>query len=274
MKTRFALLCLSFSILLSTTACTKLNPPISNMETNLESDVESDAATDAAERDKSSIEEIVQNAKRIPNTTGWFEVLRLPNRVYAFWEPGHVEKVNSYLILGSERDLLYDTGMGIANIRQAIQDVRALEKLPQHNIMVVNSHNHLDHNGGNQEFDAIWTVNEPWALKRLASGVPAGEASGFVPYWSELTPHEGVEPPPGFSPETHAIQPYALGQVNFLQDEQAIDLGDRSFRVIRTFSHSPDGIALYSAESALFFGGDTFYGANYLVTDLNLLATD
>lgn len=220
-----------------------------------------------------SIAEIVRTAKRVPNTTGWFEVLRLPNQVYAFWEPGHTEKVNSFLIIGSERDVLYDTGMGIANIRQAIQEVRSLEKLPQHEIMVVNSHNHLDHNGGNKEFDAIWTVNDPWALQRLAKGVPAGEAGGFVTYWAELTPHEGVTAPTDFSPETHAIEPY-LAQVNFLEDEQVIDLGNRRFTVIRTFSHSPDGIALYDKEEEMFFGGDAFYGSNYLITDLNLLAKD
>lgn len=220
-----------------------------------------------------AIADIVRSAKRVPNTTGWFEVLRLPNQVYAFWEPGHTEKVNSFLILGSERDVLYDTGMGIANIRQAIQEVRSIEKLPQHEIMVVNSHNHLDHNGGNKEFNAIWTADDPWALKRLATGVPAGEAGGFVTYWAELTPHEGVRAPADFSPETHAIQPY-LAQVNFLVDEQEIDLGNRSLTVIRTFSHSPDGIALFDSEEAMFFGGDAFYGANYLVTDLNLLAKD
>lgn len=220
-----------------------------------------------------AIADIVRSAKRVPNTTGWFEVLRLPNQVYAFWEPGHTEKVNSFLIIGSERDVLYDTGMGIANIRQAIQEVRSIEKLPQHEIMVVNSHNHLDHNGGNKEFNAIWTANDAWALQRLAKGVPAGEAGGFVAYWAELTPHEGVTAPADFSPETHAIQPY-LAQVNFLEDEQAIDLGNRSLTVIRTFSHSPDGIALYDSEEDLFFGGDAFYGANYLVTDLNLLAKD
>lgn len=244
-------------LLTATAACTKPNQ----------------STSDTTPIAQPSIAEIVSSAKRIPNTTGWFEVLRLPNRVYAFWEPGHVEKVNSFLILGSKRDILYDTGMGIANIRQAIQEVRSMENLPQHEIMVVNSHNHLDHNGGNKEFDAIWTVNDPWALKRLATGVPAGDASGFVGYWAELTPHEGVTPPNDFAPETHAIQPY-LAQINFLEDEQSIDLGDRSFTVIRTFSHSPDGIALYDAQQALFFGGDTFYGANYLVTDLALLASD
>lgn len=258
--------CVLLSALLALVACTESNH----------------SAPDTAPVDRSSIETILATAKRIPNTTGWFEVLRLPNRVYAFWEPGHMEKVNSYLIIGSERDLLYDTGMGIANIQQAIQDVRAIEKLPQHDVMVVNSHNHLDHNGGNKDFDEIFTVNDPWALRRLQLGVPAGEAGGFITYWSELTPHAGVSPPPSFTPQTHAIQPYPLDQVRFLEDEQTIDLGDRSFKVIRTYSHSPDGIALYSGTSssnstagdAMFFGGDTFYGGDYLITDLELLASD
>ena len=231
-----------------------------------------------AEEEQVRINRIVEEAKRIPNSTKWFEVLRLPNRVYAFWEPGHAEKVNSFLVIGRERDLLYDTGMGIASIARAIHEVRAMEGLPQHEIMVVNSHNHLDHNGGNQEFDTIWTVDDPWALNRLAVGVPATPDSVFVGYWAALTPHKGVVPPASFSPDTHAIPPFDLVGVRFLEDGQLVDLGDRAFRVIRTYSHSPDGVALHSdnaaAGEAMFFGGDAFYGADYLVTDLALLASD
>ena len=221
-----------------------------------------------------AVDEIVASAARIPNSSKWFEVVRLPNRVYAFWEPGHVEKVNSFLVLGLDQDILYDTGMGIANIRTAIEEVRRSESLPAKPIMVVNSHNHLDHNGGNNEFDQVWTVDDPWAITRLTRGVPGGEAGGFVSYWSELTPHPGVEPPPAFSPETHGIAPYPKEQIRFLEDEQIIDLGDRRFTVIRTFSHSPDGITLYNEEAGLFFGGDTFYGPDFLVTDAALLADD
>lgn len=224
--------------------------------------------------DSDSITQLVNGAQRIPNSTGWFEVLKLPNDVYALWEPGHVEKVNSFLIIGETKDILYDTGMGIGRIRTAINEVRAHEGLPAKPIMVVNSHNHLDHNGGNQEFPEVWTVDEPWALRRLESGVPGGQEGGFISYWDELTEHAGVTPPDSFSPDTHAIPPYPRNQVRFLEDAQEIDLGDRQFTVIRTFSHSPDGIALYSKQEEAFFGGDTFYGPEYLVTDISLLAND
>jgi len=249
---------LSLYVALCTAACTESTAPDSTL-----------AVTHQA-----SIEQIVSSAKRIPTRSGWFEVLRLPNEVYAFWEPGHEEKVNSYLILGSDFDLLYDTGMGIANIREAIADVRDVEGLPQRPIKVVNSHNHLDHNGGNKAFDEVWTINDPWGIKRLTTGVPEGEAGGFVGYWDQLTPHKGVEPPAGFSPNTYLIPPYPLDQIRFLEEGQSIDLGNRRFHVIRTYSHSPDGIALYDQDSGMFFGGDAFYGAQYLITNIQLLVAD
>lgn len=224
--------------------------------------------------ESATVQDLVDTAERIENSTGWFEILKLPNDVYALWEPGHVEKVNSFFVLGSDRDLLYDTGMGIARISQAIDDLRKQENLPTKPIIVVNSHNHLDHNGGNQEFAEIWTVNEPWAIRRLTSGVPGGEEGGFVSYWNQLREHEGVQPPDNFSPDTHAIPPYPEDQIRFLDDNEKVDLGDRQFAVIRTFSHSPDGIALYDSQEKLFFGGDTFYGPEYLITDINLLAAD
>ncbi|NOX49620.1 MAG: MBL fold metallo-hydrolase [Gammaproteobacteria bacterium] len=220
------------------------------------------------------LEQIVDQARRIPNRTGWFEILKLPNDVYAFWEPGHAEKVNSFLIVGEFKDLVYDTGMGIASLRDAIADVRAAEGLADKPLMVVLSHNHLDHNGGASEFDEIWTVNQPWAMEKLTQGLPGGIDAGFVPYWSQLTPHPGVEPPGNFSPVEHVIAPVSRARIRFLADGDSIDLGNRSFRVIRTYSHSPDGVVLYDANNQVFFGGDTFYGPNYLVTDLVLLADD
>ncbi|MEM7219070.1 MAG: MBL fold metallo-hydrolase [Pseudomonadota bacterium] len=217
---------------------------------------------------------VLAEADRIPNSSGWFEVLRLPHRVYAFWEPGHAEKVNAFLILGSRTDLLYDTGMGIASLRSTIDEVREAERLPARDLLVVNSHNHLDHNGGNREFATVHTVDDPWARRRLQLGVPAGEAGGFVAYWADLTPHPGVVPPAQFDPQTHAIPPYPLDQVRYLTEGQRIDLGDRKLQVLRTYSHSPDGVALFEPGAGLFFGGDAFYGANYLVTDLAALAVD
>lgn len=235
---------------------------------------DSSAQSKAAPPDSSALKEILDNARRVPNHTGWFEILKLPNDVYALWEPGHTEKVNSFLILGETRDLLYDTGMGIGNIRMAIDDIRAAEQLPERPLMVVLSHNHLDHNGGVSAFQEVWTADDPWAVDKLTEGLPGGPDAGFVPYWSDLAPESGVVPPSSFDPLTHGAAPFPRGGIHFLADGDRIDLGGRVFTVIRTTSHSPDGVVLYDAQSELFFGGDTFYGPDYLVTDLEPLAHD
>jgi len=48
----------------------------------------------------------------------------------------------------------------------------------------------------------------------------------------------------------------------------------KEFQEIHTISHSPDGLALYDNENELLFGGDTFFGPDYLVTQLSPLAED
>ena len=221
-----------------------------------------------------SLTEILAQARRVPNGSAWFEIIELPNDVYAFWEPGHVEEVNAFLILGSERDVLYDTGMGIASIGEALRDLRGAEDLPDRELMVVNSHNHLDHNGGNTDFDEAWIIEDEWAIRKLTEGIAAGAEGGFVGYWDQLKQHPGVEPPAGFDPQTFRIPPFPRSGIRFLADGDLVDLGNRRFRVIHTTSHSPDGLALYDAEHGILFGGDTFIGDEFLIRDLKLLEED
>jgi glyoxylase-like metal-dependent hydrolase (beta-lactamase superfamily II) len=219
-----------------------------------------------------SLADILSRALRIPNDTGWFEIIELPNQVYAFWEPGHAEEVNAFLIVGTERDVLYDTGMGIASIGRALADLRDAEGWPGRELMVINSHNHLDHNGGNTDFDEAWIIEDEWAIRKLTEGIPS--AGDFVAYWDQLKDHPGVEAPTGFDPTTFRIPPFPRESIRFLSDGDIVDLGNRRFRVIHTTSHSPDGLALYDEEHAILFGGDTFIGDEFLVRDLDLLVQD
>lgn len=76
----------------------------------------------------------------------WFATRKLGEGTYLLAEPPHV---NSYLILGSRRAVLFDTGMGIASIREVTESLTDLD------ILVVNSHYHFDHVGGNSQFAQI-----------------------------------------------------------------------------------------------------------------------
>ena len=228
--------------------------------------------SDHSHDESAAIDEILKQARRIPTGGKWFEIVKLPNDVYAFWEPGHEELVNAFLILGSDRDVLYDTGMRIASIGNALEDLRREEGLLHRELMVINSHNHLDHNGGNTDFDEAWIIEDEWAISKLTEGIEAGGM--FVEYWNALRSHPGVSAPPNFDPNTFHIPPFPRSGIRFLADGDVVDLGSRQFRVIHTVSHSPDGLALYDEENAILFGGDTFIGDEFLIRDLALLQRD
>ena len=91
--------------------------------------------------------------ERVPTADNWFEVYKIRPGVFAIYEPHQLEEVISYLILGADRALLFDTGMGISNI-QAV--VAGLTKLP---VSVLNSHTHNDHVGDNWRFSDIYGMD-------------------------------------------------------------------------------------------------------------------
>lgn len=65
----------------------------------------------------------------------------------------HISDLNGIcctLIVGKEKALLFDTGYGIGDLKQV---VKSITELP---IIVVNSHGHLDHMGGNYQFEETY----------------------------------------------------------------------------------------------------------------------
>ena len=54
-----------------------------------------------------------------------------------------------YLLEGDEKALLIDTGWGAGNLREFV------EKLTTKPVLVTNTHGHLDHSGGNGEWESI-----------------------------------------------------------------------------------------------------------------------
>lgn len=175
----------------------------------------------------------------------WFAVYRLPGEVYALYEPHHFQDVISYLILGKERALLLDTGMGIGNIRAVAE---RLTKLP---ITVVNSHSHFDHVGDNWRFEEVRLLNcpEKTALLekgfRLKPGDPNLRREAFRlpdPLWFE---------PKDLQVRACKVRPTMEGEI--------FELGGRRLRVVAAPGHSEDGLMLAEDEKGLLFTGDTVY---------------
>ncbi len=178
----------------------------------------------------------------------WFEVYTVAEGVLAIYEPGQFEEVISYLIIGDERALLFDTGLGIGNLRALIDELYNGE------LIVLNSHSHYDHIGGNHGFTEISGPDILYARNRQ-QGLPHEDVREFVgPGWI------WKPTPDGFLIDEYAIKPYAVSRD--IADGEQIDLGGRVLEVLFTPGHSPDSLSLLDRSGRLLFTGDTFYPAS------------
>ena len=183
--------------------------------------------------------------RKVEQSQDWFEVYEIEPGIFAIYEPGQFEEVISYLILGSERALLFDTGLGIGDLRRVVSELTDLEPT------VLNSHTHYDHIGGNHQFRDLWAVDTEFtrANARGKTHAEVREAVGKGWIWKPT--------PAGFSAEAYRIEPFAI--VRTVQDGERIDLGGRTLEVVRTPGHTPDSLCLLDREHRLLFTGDTFY---------------
>jgi len=187
-----------------------------------------------------------KSLERVLATDPWFEVYKVAPGVYAIYEPHQSEEVISYLIVGHKQALLFDTGMGIANIR------RVASQLTSRPIVVLNSHTHDDHVGGNWQFNFIYGMdtdftrtNAKGSREDAQAEVASGEICGDLPK--------------NFDSAAYQTKPWHISM--FVHDGFKINLGARTLEIIATPGHTPDAISLIDRENGLLFTGDTYYPA-------------
>mgnify|MGYP001161415413 FL=1 len=184
----------------------------------------------------------------VPQNQAWFEVYRVTEGVFAIYEPRHFEEVISYLILGDRQAVLLDTGMGIGDMKRLAGELTPMD------IIVLNSHTHFDHVGGNYQFDTIYAMDTPFSRDR-SKGTPPDEARAYVgegQFWKA--------PPEDFSPEAYQIRPFTITHV--ICDGDTMDLGGRTLEILHTPGHAPDEISVMDRTNRLLFTADTFYPAH------------
>ncbi|MEP6390523.1 MAG: MBL fold metallo-hydrolase [Halioglobus sp.] len=183
--------------------------------------------------------------ERLKAVGNWFEIYRISPHIYALYEPGQFEEVISFLIVGSERALLFDTGLGIGNIQAEVKQLTTLD------VMVLNSHTHYDHVGGNYQFDQRWARDTAFGRERM-NGLSHDVVSEAVQAGWIWKPT-----PPGFDANSYTSKAWEFE--GYVQEGMQIDLGGVSLEVIFTPGHAPDGISLLDRHNRMLFTGDTFY---------------
>ena len=187
-----------------------------------------------------------KSLERMPVSDPWFEVYKAAPGVFAIYEPHQSEETISYLVLGEKRALLFDTGMGISDLRKVTSE---LTRLP---IVVLNSHTHDDHVGDNWQFETVYGMDTDFTGQNARGSRTDAQA--------EVAPDQICgNLPKGFDPKTYVTRPWKI--TSYIHDGDRVDLGGRTLEVLATPGHTPDAISLLDRANGLLFTGDTYYPA-------------
>lgn len=193
---------------------------------------------------------------RIAKDGEWFSKRQLASGVEVLSEPfvhGYV-RANIYHVRGRDRDLIVDTGMGLASL------TRALDLTPGKPVLAFVTHIHLDHVGSFHEFaERAGPRIEEDGFRTMPDTLT------YADMFHDLADPVTLLPAQDWRVADYTIQPAPLTLP--LSEGDRIDLGERSFSVLHLPGHSPDSIALLDEADGTFFSGDAIYD-EMLIDDL------
>jgi len=185
-----------------------------------------------------------KSRQRMLPDESWFEVYNVAPGTFAIYEPHQSEETISYLIVGTKQALLFDTGMGIGSIKAIVA------RLTSRPIVVLNSHTHNDHVGGNWQFPFVFGMDTAFTRANAKGSREDAQAEiGKDQFCGAL--------PKTFDPAKYATKPWKISL--FVHDGFRINLGGRTVEIIATPGHTPDALSLVDRENGLLFTGDTLY---------------
>ncbi len=174
----------------------------------------------------------------------WFTVEEIDSGTFAISEYKHWEETHCYLVCGSARAVLIDTGLGVSNIGRV---VGSLTNLP---ITAVTSHVHWDHIGGHRYFDdiAVHEAERNWLAVKFPIPLQVVKKN--------LT-CQPCDFPADFDLDNYQI--FQGEPQTILRDGDTLDLGNRRLTVIHTPGHSPGHCCFYETDRRYLYSGDLLY---------------
>lgn len=147
------------------------------------------------------------------------------------------EVANTFLLLGRERALLIDSGIGLGNIKETVQEITSLPTT------LVLTHNHCDHSGGKDWFNEYY-MNENddrFVYNDILS--------------SKIICRIFVNTRKEYRHMPFLRKPYH-SQRKTIKDGYIFDLGGREVECINTPGHTYGSIVLRDEKTKILFTGD------------------
>lgn len=181
------------------------------------------------------------------NRNGIYRIGENTWQIRYFWMG--LADVYMYLLTGKEKALLIDSGYSDTD---AYRYVRSVTDLP---VILVNTHGHMDHCGGNGDFKEAYLSEEDVPVYRqFAQGDYTRKMFQHafdvyhIPHWIQNLPkiHKAVEAAAYM--KTCTLLP--------LPEKGYFDLGDRKVYFRLTPGHTPGSIVLADEKTGILFTGD------------------
>lgn len=144
-----------------------------------------------------------------------------------------------YLLVGEQRAMLIDSGVGLKDMRPAIRKL-----IGEKELIVVATHGHLDHFGGGRFFEKAYVTEADAGLYRLHNSRTFRKwLLRRSPFFMRpfLRPHLAESP----------------DNVAFYDENTVFELGGRTVEVLATPGHTAGSVCLMDRQNKLFFGNDT-----------------
>lgn len=141
--------------------------------------------------------------------------------------------VYCYLLIGEEKAMLIDTAYGEGNLREYV------EQITDKPVMVVNTHGHFDHTGGNAQWEEAYLSE-------------ASSKDCKIAFTQDMY-------------EKMKEKSYPDYKVNIVSEGYKFDLGGRTVEVIDIPAHHEGSIALLDSGSKFLFTGDELEAGQVLI---------
>jgi len=178
-----------------------------------------------------------------------YSIFQIDKNTYCLKE---YAKTYSYLLLGNQKAMLIDTGCGCGNLLETIRSITDLE------LIVINSHGHMDHIGANYQFDRVWIAKEDEALMRKSSN-PQQKNIDLRRYLLKFDADFDKE-------ELERIIAYPPAvELSYLYDKMHFDLGNRIVEAISTPGHTRGSFCFLDKNNKQLYTGDTICDISVLL---------